>query len=428
MSTPRDRPGPGGAAAGLSARLRTLRPTGRGSVLAVSGVALAALGVGIGVPALVQAGLLAVLAVLAGAATVVADVAGPHRRALRVTRTVHPHPVTVDETATVTIEVTGRAGLDRARLSERAARELSGGRPLRAKVTRSANRVQLRYSITPARRGRWSAGPLQIHLRDVLGTVRWSGELGSTRQVAVRPRVTPLHSAGGSASLDTRAALGSRSPSPDDTALRDYRPGDDPRRVHWRSTARRGELVVRQDERAGRRPATVLLDLPAQDEPLEWTIAAGVSVAISLLESGHRVRMLAGARLPDRHRSDELAAEAMLDQAVDLVAPPDPVTGRRWLLAAIGDLTARGAGSELVVAILGASDPYAQADLARIAAVHDAWAMVRTGDETTLPEERTLQALRRAGWTASLARTGEPVRTAWQRLRATGDLALGAHR
>ena len=428
MSTEAGRRAKGGGKPGLAARLGSLRPTGRGTVLLTAGLALVVTGVALGVPAIVQAGLLAVLAVLAGVATVAADLAGPHRVGMRVTRTVHPHPVTVGETASVTIEVLGRAGLDRARLSERAARELSGGRPLRAKVVRGAGRVQLRYTITPARRGRWSAGPLEIHLRDVLGTVRWSGELGAPHLVAVRPPVTRLHVPAGSASLDTHAASGTRSPAPDDTALRDYRPGDDPRRVHWRSTARRGELVVRQDERAGRRPATVLLDLPTDAEALEWTIELGVSVAISLLESGHRVRMLAGDSDSGRHRADELAAEAVLDQAVDIATPPDAVTSRRWLHGAIGDLTSRGAGSELVVAVLGGLDNRTQGDLARIATVHDGWAMVRAAGPTTLVADETLRSLRRAGWTACLVRPGEPVRASWQRLRDSGDLVVGAHR
>jgi uncharacterized protein (DUF58 family) len=408
-------------------RLRSLRPTGRGTMLMAVGTGAVAAGIGLGVPAIVQAGLLAVLAVLAGVATVAADLAGPLPRGLRVTRTVTPHPVTVGEMATVTIDVVGRAGLDRARLSERAARELSGGRPLRAKVTRSAGRVHLRYAIAPTKRGRWSAGPLEVHLRDVLGTMRWSGELGSTRLVAVRPVITPLLTPGGPAALDTRASAGNRSPAPDDSSLRDYRAGDDPRRVHWRSSARRGELVVRQDERAGPRPATVLLDLPTDDEALEWTIAAGASVAIALVQSGHRVRILAGGS-GDRHHGDETAIETLLDQVVDLVGPPDGVTARSWLLTAIEELTQQGAGSELVVAILGALDTRTQSDLARIAVVHDGWAMVRTSTPTAPVEELTLQALRRGGWAACLVRPGEPVRVAWQRLRDTGDLVVGAHR
>ncbi|HMO12078.1 MAG TPA: hypothetical protein PKB06_11385, partial [Actinotalea sp.] len=61
--------------AGLSgrlARLQTVRPTSRGTALLVGGLALALAGIGIGVPAMVQLGLVPVLAVALGASTVVA--------------------------------------------------------------------------------------------------------------------------------------------------------------------------------------------------------------------------------------------------------------------------------------------------------------------------------------------------------------------
>ena len=43
--------------------------------------------------------------------------------------------------------------------------------------------------------------------------------------------------------------------------LRDYEPGDDLRHVHWRSTARRGQLMVRQNEARRRTPVLVMLDV-----------------------------------------------------------------------------------------------------------------------------------------------------------------------
>lgn len=396
--------------------LRALRPTTRGLLLLAGGTATVAAGIGIGVPPLVQAGLVVVLAVLVGGVSVAVDVLRSQRRAVRVTRAVLPHPVVVGDRATVVVEVHGRAGLDRARLSERAARELSGGRPLRAKVTRSAGQVSLRYEIEPERRGRWSAGPLEVHLRDVLGTVAWSGVLGAARRVAVRPRITPLTMPGGAAALDTRASSGSRSPAPDDAALRDYRPGDDPRRVHWRSTARRGELVVRQDEHAGRRPATVLVDLPMDPGPLEWVVATGASLAVALVGSGHRVRMLAGPEPQTRHLADGEAVESVLDAAVDLVAPPSRAARRAWLSAGATDLTSRGAGSELLVAVLGELEGPGLVEVARLGVVHEAWAMVLASPSPTTGEERTLRALRRAGWAAVLVRSGEPADRAWHRL------------
>src|SRR5205823_12945703 len=67
----------------------------------------------------------------------------------------------------------------------------------------------------------------------------------------------------------------------DDSATREYRLGDDLRRIHWRSTARRGELMVRREEQPWQSRAVVLLDSRESahhgDGPLsslEWAVSA----------------------------------------------------------------------------------------------------------------------------------------------------------
>ena len=398
--------------------LSRLRPTTRGTGLASGGGALAVAGVLLGVPALVQVGLMALLVVVAGVVTVLLAVARDRRGGLRVLRTVVPHPLTVGEPALVTVDLTGRSGLDRVRVSESAARELSGAGALRARVTRSADRLRLQYSVLPTRRGRWSVGPVQVRRADLFGTVLWAGAVGQARRVPLRPAVTELGVPDGAAALDARASSGSRAASPDDTALRDYRPGDDLRRVHWRTTARLGELVVRQDERAGRRPATVLLDLPQDDEALEWTIRLGASAAVSLADAGHQVRLLAGPARDGLHHRDAASAELLLDQTIDLVAPPDRVTGLTWLIGGLRTLGTSGAGSELVVAVIGAVDDRTLADLSRVGGGHDGWAVVRTAADASAVEQHTVDGLRRGGWAVASARVGEDLGEAWRRLVA----------
>ena len=46
----------------------------------------------------------------------------------------------------------------------------------------------------------------------------------------------------------------------DDQSIREYRDGDDLRRIHWPATARTGDLMVRQEDRPARRRAMILLD------------------------------------------------------------------------------------------------------------------------------------------------------------------------
>src|SRR5690606_15005109 len=211
------------------------------------------------------------------------------RRALGVERVVRPNPVSVGQRATVRVAVRAHGLNERIRLAglklgEQAAVELSGGRPLRARVERSIDTISVLYPIYAARRGRWELGPLNVRHSDPLGLASVGSVLGEPAQVTVWPAVTDLALPSDAlVGEPDRVALGARSPSTDDAALRDYRQGDDLRRVHWRSTARVGDLMVRSDERAGMRPATVLLDLPTNEDDAEWTVALGASIALALL-------------------------------------------------------------------------------------------------------------------------------------------------
>ncbi|WP_372430360.1 DUF58 domain-containing protein [Janibacter melonis] len=75
--------------------------------------------------------------------------------------------------------------------------------------------------------------------------------------------------------------------------MREYRSGDELRRIHWPSTARTGQMMVRQDEQPGRRRALVLLDNRASSHAgtggggsLEWSVSATASVATHLVAHG----------------------------------------------------------------------------------------------------------------------------------------------
>lgn len=85
----------------------------------------------------------------------------------------------------------------------------------------------------------------------------------------------------------------------DDVIPRTYRRGDDLRRVHWRSTARYGELMVRREEQPQRSKATVLLDTrylayegAGPDSAFEWAVSAAASTLLHVLEQGFAARLL----------------------------------------------------------------------------------------------------------------------------------------
>ncbi|HWJ84609.1 MAG TPA: DUF58 domain-containing protein [Cellulomonas sp.] len=408
-----------------------LRPTARGWGLAGAGLALLGLGSGMGSTDLVRIALLALLCV-AGAAGVVAwrdPARGRHR--IDVDRVVLPNPVHAGSVVGVDVHIRAHDAGSRTRLAglrfaEQAATELSAGKPLKARVVRERAMVTVSYTVEAARRGRWPIGPLVVTRTDVFGTVSSSATLGDSAEVTVWPTVfalpTPSDVLVGE---PDRVALGARSPSTDDASLRDYREGDDLRRVHWSSSARRGALMVRSDERAGMRPVSVIMDLPLRGgAPLEWTISVGASMALAMLDAGHPVRMLDGARtgdfgMPFVHARTDSARGALLDRTLDLESSRSTAEAEKHLVAAAHMLDSTEAGGEIVLAVLGALGPRARESLAHVVDTAQGWAMVRTDGVSASQQhesEHTVRALRRAGWRAVAVSPGEDVVAAWTRM------------
>src|SRR5439155_14153876 len=86
--------------------------------------------------------------------------------------------------------------------------------------------------------------------------------------------------------------------------MREYQIGDDLRRIHWPSVARRGRLMIRQDESARRSLATVILDTrvgafgQAYSEPFEKAVSVAGSLGVHLARGGFALRLAAGAPRP----------------------------------------------------------------------------------------------------------------------------------
>jgi hypothetical protein len=131
-----------------------------------------------------------------------------------------------------------------------------GGRP-RFVLDRSSRGAPRRHLPGALRRARAASrsGPLSVRLTDPFGLCELDRPFASSDELVVTPVVTPLPPvrlggdwAGGGES-SSRAVSSS---GLDDTATREYRYGDDLRKVHWKSSARTGELMVRQEEQPSR--------------------------------------------------------------------------------------------------------------------------------------------------------------------------------
>jgi uncharacterized protein (DUF58 family) len=159
------------------------------------------------------------------------------------------------------------------------------------------------YRIPTRRRGRYRIGPLVVAASDPFGLVRRGAPGTGEAELVVRPRV---HDIVAPVAVGSRVTADSEAPAArsmasdlghDFLTLRSYELGDDLRRVHWRSTARTGELMIRQDEARWRSRAAVVLDVhpAAHDaESFEVAVEAAASVTTRLVRLRRRVEVITG--------------------------------------------------------------------------------------------------------------------------------------
>jgi uncharacterized protein (DUF58 family) len=97
---------------------------------------------------------------------------------------------------------------------------------------------------------------------------------------------------------ESRPWLGPAGPRGEYRGLRQYRPGDDPRDIHWRSSARRGTPVIREYDRDASHTVWICLDLGAEPgDEAEEMLEAAASLAARAMDQGRRFALAAGERL-----------------------------------------------------------------------------------------------------------------------------------
>ena len=407
--------------------------------MGAAGTVIGALGIGLAAPPLVYIGVAMVSALAVSGLWILLAVNTFLSRFPFARREVSPRPLTAGTPGRVTVSITAgtrrgtgtavrRAIADALDIREQASAELTGGLGTKATVTRSADSLSLSYALLPSRRGRWPLGPALVHTSDPLGMIWTDTTVGRAELIPVWPAVVDLSAtAGALMGHADRVMLGARTPSPDDAALRDYREGDDLRRVHWPSTARTGTMMVRSDERAGRRPATVIVDLPRQPNALEWSISAAASIALSVLESGHPVRLLGGTIAPDRirhldTRQSEEARAHLLNHTVDLVSAVSSGVASQQLIAAVHHARDDLVQGEVVVGIFEPLDKASLDALAPLGHQGHAWAIVRSEGSEDQQASASCTALRRAGWRVTSVTTSDHLETVWTTLITSGDV------
>ncbi|WGX94669.1 DUF58 domain-containing protein [Nocardioides sp. L-11A] len=344
----------------------------RGRAFLAAGATAVACAIGFGQPALTRVGVLMMALPLLAALVV-----SRRRHDPEVARSVWPRLLRAGETARIDLTVSSdRKRADGALLIEDTVPYALGGRArFVLQGLGGAWERTVSYPVRSDLRGRYVIGPVVARLADPFGLVERRRPIGGTAQLTVTPRVVPLPSiplAGGWQGAGEHRPQAFASGSAEDVSVREYRRGDDLRRVHWRSSARIGELMVRREEQPWEAHATVLLDNrrlahrgqgPASS--LEAAVIAAASVAVHLEQHGYAVQLCTADGIGGVAGADKagaLGAERALEHLAVL-----EMSHRATLDVGWSGEQARGG---VVVAVLGGFLPDDTAALRRIR--HDA--------------------------------------------------------
>jgi uncharacterized protein (DUF58 family) len=190
------------------------------------------------------------------------------------------------------------------------------------------------YRLPANRRGVLTIGPMSAVATDPLGLWRKVLTTKSTIDVIVLPRIhdlAPLPPAPGDEPDPGVHHLRTLATANEEfAALRDYRPGDDVRKVHWPSTARAGTPIVRHYDEPWQRRTTVVVDLRVghhTTDSFERAVSAAASVVQLCADRHELVRLVTTSG----HDTGFIGTDHEVSAAIDLLAAAMP--------SALGSLT-----------------------------------------------------------------------------------------
>jgi uncharacterized protein (DUF58 family) len=394
--------------------------TTRGRCFVAAGVAAAACGLLIPEPDLLRVGALLIVLPLLSALG-----ASRARYRLSCSRRILPARVPAGQSAQLTIRLANvsrlRTGLLLAedtlpyQLGERPRFVLDG--------IGAGTSKDLHYQVHSDSRGKYAVGPMQIRVADSFGLVTISRSFTATTTLTVTPKIISLTRPplGGNWLGDSEQSRRSVVASgEDDIAPRAYRTGDALNRVHWRSTARHGELMVRREEQHWRNTASLFIDTRRSAHgaasSFEFAVTAAASIGVHLAGQGFDARLVTD--------TGEIPSQGTFrDTLLDTLAVIRP--SRETSLRAGIHVLSAGAGQ--IIAVLGMLTAQQARELAAVRrGAAPALALLllpRDYQQDHGPAVACSEVLASAGWRVATVLEGESLAAAWQQLHRIGSPA-----
>jgi len=195
-------------------------------------------------------------------------------------------------------------------------------------LRRNGRRLSVRYVLARVPRGRYVFDEVRVELADPFALERAIVRLPAPGALLVYPRLVQLGSLfsdSGSASHDGRRLLLRRHTGFELHGVREYEQGESLRRVHWPSTARRGQLMVKELEDSPRDEVAVVLDADARavvGDSFEVQVRAAGSLMDAYVRRGRRAVLVVNSR--PREIQHVHAAAADWRRALEVLAAVEP--------------------------------------------------------------------------------------------------------
>jgi uncharacterized protein (DUF58 family) len=195
-------------------------------------------------------------------------------------------------------------------------------------LRRNGRRLSVRYVLERLPRGRYAFHDVRAEIADAFGLEGASVPLPAPGALLVYPRLVRLDrlfSETGAHSHHGRRLLLRRQGGFELHGVREYEQGESLRRVHWRSTARRGQLMVKELEDAPRDEIAVLLDADARSvvgESFDVQVRAAGSIVEEYVRRGRRAVLVFNSERRDVQQVHSPAADWR--RALELLAAAEP--------------------------------------------------------------------------------------------------------